>query len=218
MPAASFSASAACMLPMMPTSGANTPIVAQATSSKRGVWRERRRHSTAIRRRAVVDRNLAVEADRGAGDQRPGVANAGGVDGLARREVVAAVDDHVGVGDQLGQAIGVDPLVAAPSTSMRGLMSPTESAADIAFGVPIRAQVVGDLALQVGEVDAVAVDDRDPADAGGAEVQRHRRAEPAGADDQRMRREQALLALDADVVEQQVARVAQQVVVVHRRS
>ncbi len=33
MPASSFSASAACMLPMMPTSGANTPIVAQATSS-----------------------------------------------------------------------------------------------------------------------------------------------------------------------------------------
>jgi hypothetical protein len=34
MPASSFSASAACTLPTMPTSGANTPMVAQATSSK----------------------------------------------------------------------------------------------------------------------------------------------------------------------------------------
>jgi hypothetical protein len=33
MPATSLSASAACMLPTMPTSGANTPIVEQATSS-----------------------------------------------------------------------------------------------------------------------------------------------------------------------------------------
>ena len=32
-PASSFSASAACTLPTMPTSGAKTPIVAQATSS-----------------------------------------------------------------------------------------------------------------------------------------------------------------------------------------
>ena len=33
VPATSFSASAACTLPTMPTSGANTPIVEQATSS-----------------------------------------------------------------------------------------------------------------------------------------------------------------------------------------
>jgi hypothetical protein len=34
-PASSFSASAACIVPMMPTSGANTPIVAQRVSSNR---------------------------------------------------------------------------------------------------------------------------------------------------------------------------------------
>ena len=34
-PASSFSASAACIAPMMPTSGANTPMVAQRTSSSR---------------------------------------------------------------------------------------------------------------------------------------------------------------------------------------
>jgi hypothetical protein len=75
---------------------------------------------------------------------------------------------------------------------------------------------VRDLPLQVGEVDPVVVDDRDPADAGTAEEQQRRRPEPAGADDERMRGEELALALDADLVKQQVARVAQQVVVVHR--
>jgi hypothetical protein len=74
---------------------------------------------------------------------------------------------------------------------------------------------VGDLALQVGQVDGVVVDQGDPADAGRAEVQRDRRAQPAGADHERVRCEQTLLAFDAELVEQDVARVAQQLFVVH---
>ena len=74
---------------------------------------------------------------------------------------------------------------------------------------------VQDLPLQVGEVDRVAVGEQDPADAGRGEIERRRRAEAAGADHQRVRAEQALLPLDADLVEQDVAAVAQQLVVVH---
>ena len=66
-------------------------------------------------------------------------------------------------------------------------------------------QRVRDLALQVGGIDMVVVDQRDAPDTGAAEVQRHRRAEAAGADDQRMRGEQLSLTLDADLVEQDVA-------------
>ena len=77
------------------------------------------------------------------------------------------------------------------------------------------AHVVRDLALQVGERHGVVVHQRDVADAGRGEVQRHGRAQAAGADDQGPRAEQALLALDADLVEQQVARIAEQVVVGH---
>ena len=79
-------------------------------------------------------------------------------------------------------------------------------------------EVVRNLPLQIGQLDGVVVDDRDPADAGRAEVQRHRRPEAAGADDQRMRRQQPALALDADLVEQDVPRITQQLVVVHVRS
>ena len=79
-------------------------------------------------------------------------------------------------------------------------------------GVDLRhADAVGrvdHLALQVGEVDDVVVDDPERADAGGREVQRGRRAEPAGAEQQHLRVEQLLLALGADLGDQHVARVA----------
>ena len=67
---------------------------------------------------------------------------------------------------------------------------------------------VDDLALEVADVDDVEVDDADRPDAGGGEVERGRRAEPAGADEQRLRAEQLRLARRADLGDQQVAAVA----------
>ena len=64
------------------------------------------------------------------------------------------------------------------------------------------------LALEVGEVDLVVVDDPERADAGRRQVQRRRRAEAAGAEQQHLRVEQLLLALDPDLGQQQMARVA----------
>jgi hypothetical protein len=73
---------------------------------------------------------------------------------------------------------------------------------------------VRDLPLQVGEIDVVMIAQRQAADARSGEVQRDRRAQPARADDQCMRREQPLLPLDADLGEQDVSAVAQQLLVV----
>ena len=67
---------------------------------------------------------------------------------------------------------------------------------------------VDHLALEVGQVDLVVVDDPERADAGRGEVQRGRRAEAAGAEQQHLGVEQLLLALGADLGQQQVARVA----------
>jgi len=67
---------------------------------------------------------------------------------------------------------------------------------------------VEDLALEVRQVDDVEVDDADRADAGGREIERGRGSEPAGADQQRLRLEEPLLALRADLGDQQVAAVA----------
>ena len=87
------------------------------------------------------------------------------------------------------------------------------SAAESSFGRPTSAVRVDDLALQVGEVDDVEVDDAERADTGGGQVQRQRRAEAAGADAQHARGLQLLLALHADLGHDQVARVAQDLVV-----
>ena len=68
--------------------------------------------------------------------------------------------------------------------------------------------VVDHLALQVGGVDHVVVDKADRADPGGGEVERGRGAEAAGAEQQHLRVQQLQLAVDADLGEQGVARVA----------
>ena len=67
---------------------------------------------------------------------------------------------------------------------------------------------VRDLALEVREVDHVVVDDAERADARRRQVERGRRAEPAGAEQEHLRVEQLHLALEADLRDQQVARVA----------
>ncbi len=77
---------------------------------------------------------------------------------------------------------------------------------DLGHADPLRG--VDHLALQVRQVDLVVVDDPERAHAGRRQVQRRRRAEPAGAEQQHLGVEQPLLALGADLGDQQVARVA----------
>ena len=91
------------------------------------------------------------------------------------------------------------------TTSTSGLSALIVSSAESTFGTPTRLGRVDHLALEVREVDDVVVDDAERADAGGREVERGRRAEAAGAEQQDLRVEQLLLALGADLGEQQVA-------------
>ena len=65
-----------------------------------------------------------------------------------------------------------------------------------------------DLALEVRRVDAVVVDDAEPADARRREIEGGGRAEPAGAHEQYARLEQLQLAFLADLGDQQVPAVA----------
>ena len=70
------------------------------------------------------------------------------------------------------------------------------------------AGAVDDLALEVGAVDDVEVDDAEGADAGGGEVDEHGRAEPARADGEHFAVDQLALPEGADLVHDQVAGVA----------
>ena len=69
-------------------------------------------------------------------------------------------------------------------------------------------RLVDDLALQIREVDDIEVDEADRADAGRCEVHRSRCAEAARADHEHLAAEQFLLPLAADLVEDDVARIA----------
>jgi hypothetical protein len=73
---------------------------------------------------------------------------------------------------------------------------------------------IENLTLQVGEVDLVRVGEGEFADAAGGEVKRRRAAEAARADDQGVRRAQPLLALDSDLIEEDVAAVTEELLVV----
>jgi hypothetical protein len=77
-----------------------------------------------------------------------------------------------------------------------------------------RLGAVKDLALEVGEVDLVGVGDGEVADAGGGEVEGRGAAEAARADNQRARRPQPLLTLDPDLGKEDVAAVAEKLLVV----
>ena len=72
-----------------------------------------------------------------------------------------------------------------------------------------------DLALEVGEIDDVAVGHGDAAHAARGEVEERPGSEAAGADDERARGEEALLRVLAETVEQEVAAVTQPLAVVH---
>jgi hypothetical protein len=132
---------------------------------------------------------------------------------MARGEVVAAVEHDVGQRDFLFQArpgkafaecddmaFGID--LAQRAFARRGLFH-----AD-------RIGAVQDLALQVGQVDRVAIGQHQGADAGRGQVEGRRRTQAAGADHQRARIDDVLLAFDADLRQQDVAAVAQQLLVV----
>ncbi len=72
------------------------------------------------------------------------------------------------------------------------------------------------LALQVGEVDVVEIDEADRADTGRGEVQADRGAEAAGAHDQHTGVAQLLLPLPADFGKRDVSRVALNLITLER--
>ena len=138
------------------------------------------------------------------GHAEPG---AGVAEDVAGGEVVGAVEDEVVVGDDVEGGAGVEPL---------GVLDDLGLGADrvhrLGRGGGLRAPDVGDavhdLALEVGRLHDVVVDDPDRPDAGGREVEQRRRAQAARPDDEHAGRAQPSLADGAQVRQEHVARVA----------
>ncbi len=132
---------------------------------------------------------------------------------MARGEVVRAVENDIVFRDQLLDLIAFDARRDLDDFNLRvdGVQS---RACRFDFPRADRVGAIQDLALQVGEIDLVGVGQRQPADSGCREIEGRRAAEAAGADDQRGCRAQPFLPLDADLGEQDVPAVAEELLVV----
>ncbi len=126
---------------------------------------------------------------------------------VARREVVGAVDDHVVRLDELEDVRGVEASVVLDDVHVR-VERLDRSLRRSRLGDADSVGRVDHLALEVGGVDHVVVDDPDRADPGRGEIESGRRAEPTGAEQKDLGVQEGDLALDADLGQERVARVA----------
>ena len=133
---------------------------------------------------------------------------------MTGREVVRAVEDDVGRAHERGEALGPGALRERVHLDV-GIDRGDRGRGRGGLGLADRGEAMDDLALQVGEIDAVAVADGDAADAAGSEVEKRRGAEAARADDKRVSGEEALLRILAELVQQQVAAIPEALLVVH---
>jgi hypothetical protein len=132
---------------------------------------------------------------------------------VPRGEVVGAVQHDAAIGD-CAIEVGIKQLLLQRDDLNFGIEGVQRLARFVDFRRADARRAVQDLTLQVGEVDLVRVGEGQLADAAGCEVERCGAAEPAGADDQRGSRAQPLLPLDPDFGKEDVAAVAEELLVV----
>ena len=82
------------------------------------------------------------------------------VDEELGRDAVGGVDDEVGGAEQRGAVVGPQRLGVRLDRAACGKARRRRAAADSTLGVPIAAVRVQDLAVQIGELDHVGVDQR----------------------------------------------------------
>ena len=152
-------------------------------------------------------RDLALEPEDRAVHHRDAELEGGVVEQVADGEVVGPVDHDVVAGQHVDHVVGPEAHVVGHDVHVRvelgqGLLGRV----DLALADAV--DVVEDLALQVGLVDHVHVDDADRAHAGRRQVEGGRGAEAARPEQQDPGVEQLELPLDVDLRQQQVALVA----------
>ncbi len=157
------------------------------------------------------DAELAVEAVDRAPHVGLALQHAGVVDQVAGGEVVGAVDHQVVAADQLAGVLGVKAGLVEDDLDVG-----VDLGNLVGGALQLRPADVGgavdDLALQVGGVDHVEVDQAELPDPGGGQVHGVGGAEPAGADQQHPGVAQPQLPVHGHVGDDQVPRVAEDLV------
>ncbi len=152
------------------------------------------------------DRDLTVETVDRAPHVRLAEQHAGVADEVARGEVVRAVEDDVVVAEDLERVRGVQPHVVTDHGHV-GVDAGDRLGRRLGLEPPHVGVAVDDLSLQVARLHDVRVDNPQGADPRRREVEQRRRAEPTGAHDEHLRRGEPLLALHADLGQQDMTGV-----------
>ena len=148
--------------------------------------RRRLRHQIAVMgaiSRAIEHADLPLKPLNGAIDQRLPQQHTGVVDEVTTGEVVGAVADHV-VGLQQLQRIGRRELRVVALHPAMGIEVLDPSLCRGGFGPAHRGRAVNHLTLKIGMVDHIEINDADPADTGGRQIEQQGRTEPTTADAQ----------------------------------
>jgi len=124
-------------------------------------------------------------------------------------EIITAIKHQVGPCREFEQTGVIQPLDHGLYAHI-GIQGVQGIAPGFCLGAPQAGRIVQDLTLQIAEFDHIIINQRDLPDPGRRKIQCRRRPQAARADDQYPCSQQALLPLDTQFVEQDVARIPQE--------
>ena len=161
----------------------------------------------AIAGAAAEEADLALPLRGGGADQRQAGDDAGVADQQPGGEIVGSVDDEVVAFEQRGLIVGGKSALDG-SDGNEGIQAPHELRGKAGLGLARVAAAVDRLAVEIGEVGAVGIDDGHLADARTGQRRDHRRTDPARADHQHARGLEPLLPGPAELGQDDLAGVA----------
>ena len=128
---------------------------------------------------------------------------------ITRRKIIRAVDDDVVARDQILRVLAREPAIVQFDVDIWVRIVQTFSRR-FQFAAANVFRAVQNLTVQVRKIDIVRIDQSNRADSGRREIKRSGGTESAGANAQNARRFQSTLSLDADLRENEMARIARE--------
>lgn len=159
--------------------------------------------------------DLSLHADGGGGNQRLAPGDAGGVDGETGFEIVAGVEHEVGPGHRRIEAVALQALADRGHGNI-GIEAEQPVPGGIDLGLAERFFGMGDLALQIGQLNDIVIGDQQMADAGRGKIHGRGAAEPAHADNENGGVHELALSRHVHFGQQDLAAEAQQLLFIHR--
>ena len=151
---------------------------------------------------------LSLEALQRPGDQRLAGKITGIVQQIAGLEIIAAIGHQIVLRDQTGGVLRIQPHGVFVNDNFGiNRLEGLRRACHLERADPVGG--MDDLALQVRDIDRIEIDDAQRTNPGRRQIKQHRRTKPARANHQDTRIQQAQLPFFADLIEDDMARVAQ---------